>query len=53
MPEMSNLKLTPKELQALYNLLLEEAQRMDDDGREGSFERSPLSSIWKKIQPKR
>lgn len=42
------LTLTEKELDALKWLLVEEGQRMDDDGREGSFDRSPLKAIYLK-----
>jgi hypothetical protein len=44
------LALTADELQSLKELLLEEAQkRVNNDGREGSFDRSPLRSIYNKL----
>jgi hypothetical protein len=48
-------RFTPPEFsadqwRALYHLLAEEAQRMDDDGREGSFDASPLRPIYNKIR---
>ena len=44
-----NLPLTSDELNALYDLLGEEAIRMDDDGREGAFDASKLASIYTKV----
>ena len=39
-----------QELETLKSLLVEEAMRMDDDGRDGSFDRSPLRPIYDKIR---
>jgi hypothetical protein len=47
---MKTLELTDEELDALKWLLVEEAQRQDDDGRDGSFARSPLNNIYQKIK---
>jgi hypothetical protein len=44
------IKLTAKELEALKWLLVEEGQRMDDDGNEGAFDRSPLKAIYDKVK---
>jgi hypothetical protein len=41
--------LTPEELEALYWLLGETAQSMDDDGREGAFDASPLREIYVQV----
>ena len=49
MTAMKTLKLTNDELGELINLLAEEAQRMDDDGREGAFDASPLRPIYRKL----
>lgn len=38
-----------KELGLLFDLLVDEAQRMDDDGREGAFDASSLKPIYDKI----
>ena len=47
---MTTLKLTEKELDALKWLLVEQAQRMDDDGRDGAFAASPLKTIYDKLR---
>jgi hypothetical protein len=44
------LSLTATELEALKWLLVEESQRMDDDGNEGAFDRSPLQAIYSKVK---
>jgi hypothetical protein len=43
------LELTKEEMAALKWLLIEKSQEMDDDGRDGSFERSPLFTIYEKV----
>lgn len=45
-----NLQLTGAELEALHGLLCEEGQRMDDDGREGAFDKSIFKPIYKKVR---
>jgi hypothetical protein len=47
---MADLSLTPSEVESLCDLLLETAQTMDDDGREGAFDASPLRGIWDKAR---
>jgi len=42
------LELTRAELDALLTQLDETAMEMDDDGREGAFDASPLRPIWEK-----
>ena len=44
------LELTAKEAEALKNLLVEEASRMDDDGNEGAFDASILKTIYRKLR---
>lgn len=44
---MKTLNLNEQQLQALLNLLVEESQRMDDDGCEGAFDASALSGVYK------
>ena len=43
------MNLTIDELKVIRQLLLEEAERMDDDGNEGAFNESPLAPILRKI----
>ena len=45
--------LPDDEEQALFDLLVQEAQRMDDDGNEGAFDRSPLRRVYQKLLEKR
>lgn len=40
------ISLSAVEIDALLDLLDEEAIRMDDDGNEGAFDRSPLRSVY-------
>lgn len=40
------LVLSERQIEVLLNLLLDEAQRMDDDGNEGAFKASPLFQIY-------
>lgn len=47
---MKNLSLTAQELDALKWLLVEASQRMDDDGRDGAFDKSPLAAIYRKVK---
>ena len=47
------MELTLQELQALSDLLIEEAIRRDDDGNDGAFDRSPLKSIYDKVRAAR
>ena len=42
--------LTASELDRLIQVVVEEADRMDDDGRDGTFEASPLRPIYEKLQ---
>lgn len=44
------MTFTKAELEALKDLLAEEAMRMDDDGRDGAFDASPLKPIYDKIR---
>jgi hypothetical protein len=45
-----HLKLTKDELDALMLLLIETAQDMDDDGREGAFNASLLKPVYDKAK---
>jgi hypothetical protein len=45
------LTLTPEQAEALFNCLCEFAMQIDDDGREGEFDRSPLKSIYTALLP--
>jgi hypothetical protein len=45
----ATVTLTADELQSLKGLLLKEAQRVNDDGREHSSEDPPLRSIYNKL----
>jgi hypothetical protein len=40
------LTLTPEQAEALFDCLCEFAMQMDDDGREGAFDASPLKPIY-------
>jgi hypothetical protein len=42
--------LTASELDRLIQVVVEEADRMDDDGRDGAFEASPLRPIYEKLK---
>ncbi len=43
-------ELSEEEFVAIYDLISEEAMRMDDDGREGNFDaHKPLASAYRKI----
>lgn len=44
------IDLNRAELGELIDLLDEEAERMDDDGREGAFDSSPLRPIYDKLK---
>jgi hypothetical protein len=43
--ESITLALTRQQLQSLKWLLVEESQRLDDDGRDGAFAASPLNAV--------
>lgn len=45
-----SISLTAAEVEALKWLLVEQAQRMDDDGNDGAFDRSPLKAIYTKVK---
>ena len=49
MTKIHNIALTATEIDELINLLAEEAMRMDDDGREGAFDATPLKAIYRKL----
>jgi len=38
-----------QELEQIRALLVEKAMEMDDDGREGAFDASPLAALYKKV----
>jgi hypothetical protein len=44
------MTFTKAELEVLKELLVEESMRMDDDGRDGAFDASPLKPIYDKIR---
>jgi hypothetical protein len=44
------MTLTKEEIEVLLCLLVEEAQRMDDDGRDGAFDASELKPIYDKLR---
>jgi hypothetical protein len=46
---MAQVELSAAELSALIDTLVERAQEMDDDGREGAFDASPLKPIYVKL----
>jgi hypothetical protein len=43
------LVLSASEAEALRNLLVEEAMRLDDDGNEGTFEQTLLAAIYHRL----
>jgi hypothetical protein len=45
-----SLALSDSEISALLDLFNEEAMRMDDDGREGAFDASPLRPIERRLR---
>ena len=44
------VSFTQQEIDDLLELLLEEAERYDDDGREGTFDRSRLRPIYDRLK---
>ena len=44
------MTLTKQELEILKNLLVEKAQEMDDDGRDGAFDASPLRPLYDRVR---
>tara|TARA_R110000868_G_scaffold92457_6_gene256634 strand:- start:4106 stop:4255 length:150 start_codon:yes stop_codon:yes gene_type:complete len=44
------MTFTKQEIELLKDLIVEEAQRMDDDGNDGAFDASPLKPIYEKLR---